>query len=129
VLAPDRGDLLLDRASLLRAPGLRRHLGFVPEAADPLPHLAVGELLALVAALRGAPTPPADRLERLGVAALSSRRLGALSLGQRRRCLPRLGTRRRPGAVAARRADQRPGGRRGQRAHRAAATPARGGPF
>jgi ABC-type multidrug transport system ATPase subunit len=88
VLAPDCGDVLIDGASLLRDPRLRRHLGFVPEAADPLPHLAVAELLALVAALRRAPSPPGALLERLGVSELLPRRLGTLSLGQRRRaCL------------------------------------------
>jgi ABC-2 type transport system ATP-binding protein len=88
VLAPDRGAILLDGASLRHDYGLRRHLGFVPEAADPLPHLAVSELLALVAALRDAPAPPAALLERLGVASLLPQRLGTLSLGQRRRaCL------------------------------------------
>src|SRR5262249_21628906 len=62
-----------------------RHVGYAPEAAELPPHLGVGELVALVAALKRCSLPPAALVERLGVGPLLKQRLGALSLGQRRR--------------------------------------------
>jgi ABC-type multidrug transport system ATPase subunit len=88
VLAPASGDVLLDGASLLNDPSLRRHVGYVPEGADPLPHLSVTELLSLTASLRRTSVPAGEMLERLGVTPIAHQRLGTLSLGQRRRaCL------------------------------------------
>jgi ABC-2 type transport system ATP-binding protein len=89
VLDPDRGDVAIAGESIAgrRAPA-RRRLGYVPEAADPPPHLTGDEVLSLVAALKGA-APLSDALrDRLGLADLGPVRLGAMSLGQRRRtCL------------------------------------------
>ncbi len=86
VLAADAGEVRIfgHRLSTARLPALR-HVGYAPEAADLPAHLGVGELAALVAALKGVPRPPAALAERLGVAPLLGKRLGALSLGQRRR--------------------------------------------
>jgi ABC-2 type transport system ATP-binding protein len=86
VLAADAGEVSLfgHRLAVARLAALR-HVGYAPEAADLPPHLGVGELLALVAALKGAPRPPPALVERLGVSPLLGKRLGALSLGQRRR--------------------------------------------
>lgn len=86
VLESDGGTVRLDGRRLDggdRA-GLR-HLGYVPEAADPLPHLTVGELLALVTALKRAAEPRSELIERLGVQPTLGQRIGTLSLGQRRR--------------------------------------------
>jgi ABC-2 type transport system ATP-binding protein len=83
-LAPDRGWVAIAGATS----GRRRQLGYVPEAADPPGHLTGGELLALAAALRGAPPLDEKTRERLGVAGLDGHRLERMSLGQRRRaCL------------------------------------------
>ncbi|HEX2574557.1 MAG TPA: ATP-binding cassette domain-containing protein, partial [Polyangia bacterium] len=86
VLEPDGGAVRLDgrRLDVGDRAGLR-HLGYVPEAADPLPHLTVGELLALVTALKRAAAPRAELVERLGVQPTLGQRIGTLSLGQRRR--------------------------------------------
>jgi ABC-type multidrug transport system ATPase subunit len=86
VLAADEGEVVIygHRLSAARIEALR-HVGYAPEAADLPPHLGVGELIALVAALKAAPRPPPELAERLGVAGLAGQRLGALSLGQRRR--------------------------------------------
>jgi ABC-2 type transport system ATP-binding protein len=86
VLAADAGEVSLfgHRLSTSRVAALR-HVGYAPEATDLPPQLGVGELIALVAALKGAPRPPPALAERLGVAPLLGKRLGALSLGQRRR--------------------------------------------
>jgi ABC-2 type transport system ATP-binding protein len=83
-LAPDRGWVAIAGATS----GRRRQLGYVPEAADPPGHLTGGELLALAAALRGAPPLDEATRTRLGVAVLDGHRLERMSLGQRRRaCL------------------------------------------
>ena len=86
VLAADAGEVRIfgHRLSTARLSALR-HVGYAPEAADLPAHLGVGELAALVAALKGVARPPAALAERLGVASLLGKRLGALSLGQRRR--------------------------------------------
>ena len=85
ILDPDAGHAELDGAPLLAA---RADVGWVPEAADPPPHLSADELVELVAALRRRSRPPADTLARLGWPELAARRIGAMSLGQRRRaCL------------------------------------------
>ena len=83
-LAPDRGWVAIAGATS----GRRRQLGYVPEAADPPGHLTGGELLALAAALRGAPPLDDATRARLGVDALAGHRIERMSLGQRRRaCL------------------------------------------
>jgi ABC-type multidrug transport system ATPase subunit len=85
ILDADAGHAELDGAPLTAA---RADIGWVPEAADPPPHLAADELVDFVAALRRRPRPPADTLSRLGWSELAARRIGAMSLGQRRRaCL------------------------------------------
>jgi ABC-type multidrug transport system ATPase subunit len=85
VLEPDEGSITLRGVPLRRA---RRHLGYVPESADPPPHLTPAELLRLCAALRRAPPLAAATVERLGVTPFLDQRIGSLSLGQRRRaCL------------------------------------------
>lgn len=69
----------------------RRHIGYVPDASEPLPELLVEEFLNLVRSLKQAPPAEASMLvtlDRLGVRALLRRRLTALSFGQRKRvCL------------------------------------------
>jgi ABC-type multidrug transport system ATPase subunit len=86
VLAADAGEVRIFGHCLATARSAAlRHVGYAPEAADLPAHLGVGELGALVAALKGVPRPPPALAERLGVAPLLSKRIGALSLGQRRR--------------------------------------------
>jgi len=85
VLEPDEGSVRLRGRPLARA---RRDLGYVPEGADPPPHLTVGELLRLVAVLRRCAPLSAELGGRLGIPPLESQRIASLSLGQRRRaCL------------------------------------------
>lgn len=89
IIEPEAGSVTLEGEPLIgrRAPA-RARLGFVPEGADPPPHLLAGELLALCAALKQVGIPPTSLLERLGVAALLEQPVGSMSLGQRRRtCL------------------------------------------
>jgi ABC-type multidrug transport system ATPase subunit len=80
ILEPDEGQIFLRGHPLDR-----RHIGYVPEAADPPLHLTVAELLALVAALRRAPPLDPALQARIGVDGLAGQRIGSLSLGQRRR--------------------------------------------
>jgi ABC-type multidrug transport system ATPase subunit len=85
VLDPDEGSVTIKGEPLRRA---RRHLGYVPEGADPPPHLTGAELEGLVASIRRAPPLEGALRERLGVVATRDQRIGSLSLGQRRRaCL------------------------------------------
>lgn len=89
IIEPEAGSVTLEGEPLIgrRAPA-RARLGFVPEGADPPPHLLAGELLALCAALKQVEILPTSLLERLGVAALLEQPVGSMSLGQRRRtCL------------------------------------------
>lgn len=95
ILVPDAGRISLGphRLDGDGAAG-RRHIGYVPDASEPLPELLVEEFLTLVRSLKQAPaaassTPGlAGTLDRLGVSALLRRRLTALSFGQRKRvCL------------------------------------------
>ena len=66
----------------------RRHLGYLPDAADALGDLTVDELITLTVALKraevGAPVVAGWR-QRLGLEASSRQRLRALSFGQRKR--------------------------------------------
>jgi ABC-type multidrug transport system ATPase subunit len=86
ILQPDDGDVAIfgHRLSTARVAALR-HVGYAPEAADLPAHLGVGELVALVAALKGCERPAPALADRLGVTPLLDKRLGSLSLGQRRR--------------------------------------------
>ncbi|HKA92124.1 MAG TPA: ABC transporter ATP-binding protein [Haliangiales bacterium] len=84
LIRPDAGAVTVAGRSVADA---RHTVGFVPEAADPLPFLSVHELLSLVAAVKAAPVVE-DMIETLGLRALLDQRIGTLSLGQRRRaCL------------------------------------------
>lgn len=88
ILEPDRGEARICGHSLRRARAAAlRGVGYAPESADFPPHLGVGELVDLVAALRGRSPLDAAARSRLGVEPLLRQRLGALSLGQRRRAL------------------------------------------
>lgn len=83
-LSIDRGWVAIAGASS----GSGRHVGYVPEGADPPAHLTGGELWALVGGLRGGAPMPAAVTDALDLATLAGRRLGQMSLGQRRRaCL------------------------------------------
>jgi len=92
VLAPDRGAVTIAGASVWgpdrERVASRRQLGYVPEGADPPGHLTCDELLALVAAVKGAPPLGADLRASLDLGALGRVRIDRMSLGQRRRtCL------------------------------------------
>lgn len=89
LLEPEAGSVSLAGEPLLgRGARARARIGYVPEGADPPPHLLAGELLSLCAALKQADTPPRELLDRLGVSPLLEQPVGSLSLGQRRRtCL------------------------------------------
>jgi ABC-type multidrug transport system ATPase subunit len=89
ILEADHGRATLGGASILgpHAPA-RARVGYVPEAADPPPHMTPREVSALVAALKRAPPPGPETIERLALSAFWDRPTGSLSLGQRRRaCL------------------------------------------
>lgn len=88
VLALDLGELRIDGVRLPAHGGRERlRLGYVPATTEVLPHLTVGEFLALVSNLKSATTRQDHLHRRLGVEALLHRRLGSLSLGQKRRCM------------------------------------------
>jgi ABC-type multidrug transport system ATPase subunit len=88
LLAPDRGAVTIDGVSPLTGPpSVRRALGYVPEAADPFPYLAAGDVIRLIASIKGVDAPDA-LVDELGVTRLLNQRMEALSLGERRRvCL------------------------------------------
>jgi ABC-type multidrug transport system ATPase subunit len=81
LIRPDSGLVTLAGRTVADS---RHALGFVPEAADPLPFLSVYELLSLVAAVKAAPLLE-EAIDALGLRALLDQRIGTLSLGQRRR--------------------------------------------
>jgi ABC-2 type transport system ATP-binding protein len=88
VLEPDEGAVFVCGVSLDRPARALSRVGYVPEAADPPPHLTVAELAALAAALKRAARPDPALVLRLGADAILDQRVGTLSLGQRRRaCL------------------------------------------
>jgi ABC-type multidrug transport system ATPase subunit len=87
---PDSGRVVLCEERI--APGAmagRRHLGYLPDAADVFPDLTVAELVRLAVALKRA-RPPASALtswrRRLGLETVDGR-LRTLSFGQRKRAL------------------------------------------
>lgn len=88
ILEPEAGQVLLCGEHGYRA---RRHLGYVPDGAEPLPALTPRELSGLYSALRGQRDTDAEAdalAERLGVTPVYDRPLASLSFGQRRRaCL------------------------------------------
>ena len=66
----------------------RRALAYVPEHPELAPYVAIGELLLLVARLRGLPDDAAwAALAAVGLEALGARTVRELSMGQRRRAL------------------------------------------
>ncbi len=84
LIRADAGAVTIGGRTVLEA---RHSLGFVPEAADPLPFLSVYELLSLVSGVKSAPLPD-DAIDSLSLRPLIDQRIGTLSLGQRRRaCL------------------------------------------
>ncbi|AKT41334.1 ABC transporter ATP-binding protein [Chondromyces crocatus] len=89
LIEPEAGTVVLHGTSLLgRDAPARAGLGYLPEAAAAPPHLSVRELLALVAALKRAPSLEGAVLDRVGARSTLDLRMGSLSLGQRRRaCL------------------------------------------
>ena len=84
--AADSGRVQLDGSELV--PARRGHLGYMAEDAEPSPHVSVREFVGLVAALKSAPPPAPELIDRVGVTPSLTQSYGALSLGQRRRaCL------------------------------------------
>lgn len=90
-LAMVAGALAIDRGWVAVAgvtSGRRRHLGYVPEGADPPGHLTAAELWSLVGGLRDGAALAADARAALGLDAIAPLRFERMSLGQRRRaCL------------------------------------------
>lgn len=66
----------------------RRSLAYVPEHPELTPYATIGEVVRLVARLRGRPAADADAaLAAVGLEALAQRTVRELSMGQRRRAL------------------------------------------
>lgn len=89
ILDPDAGRVTIcDQPLDGGGTAARRHLGYVPDATEPLPEILVGEFLALVRALKKAAPPTKELLLQLGVTDLLKQRISTLSFGQRKRvCL------------------------------------------
>ncbi|MBA2541582.1 MAG: ABC transporter ATP-binding protein [Deltaproteobacteria bacterium] len=92
ILAPREGRVLIDGASVwgTRADRqrARKHLGYVPETADPPGFLVGDELWSLCAAARQANPPSPALRDALGLDELRDVAVERMSLGQRRRaCL------------------------------------------
>jgi len=92
LVEPDRGAVEIGGVSAHDGSGrAQRQLGYLPDATDVLPELAVGELVALVQTFKHArpdDSAPIEALrDRLGLAALWRQRLITLSFGQRKRAL------------------------------------------
>jgi len=86
VLGRDRG-LVTIGGDLAGTVAAQRRIGYVPEAANPPGHLTGDEVIALVAAVKGAALDEAVRAG-LRVDELAAQRIDRMSLGQRRRaCL------------------------------------------
>jgi ABC-2 type transport system ATP-binding protein len=86
---PDEGEVALLGHDLWRDEvAARRALAYVPEHPELAPYVSVGELLLLVARLRGHPdAAAADVLRAVGLDGLAGRTVRELSMGQRRRAL------------------------------------------
>ena len=84
---PDAGRIEIDGCDLWTAEvAARAGLAFVPEQPDLTPYATLGEILALVASLRGEPpASAAGALALAGLDGLAGRSVRELSLGQRRR--------------------------------------------
>lgn len=91
VLPPSRGSIrLLGRALDQRRPGLRRHLGYLPDSPPLYDDMAVTDYLTYVARLRGLTRGDAQRrcalvLDQCDLGAVARRRVGNLSRGYRQR--------------------------------------------
>ena len=86
VLAVDRGRITVGGAGAGTV-AAQRQVGYVPEAANPPGHLTGDEVIALVAAVKGARLDPAVRAA-LALDDLGRARIDQMSLGMRRRaCL------------------------------------------
>jgi ABC-2 type transport system ATP-binding protein len=84
---PDAGRIEIDGFDLWAAEvPARAGLAFVPEQPDLTPYATLGEILALVASLRGEPPDSAaSALALAGLEGLAGRSVRELSLGQRRK--------------------------------------------
>lgn len=89
LIEPESGSVTFQGESLLDKNGkAKRHIGYVPEAANAPAFLSAAEYLSLIATLKKSTWPSAELLDKLGVSILLNQRIGSLSLGQRRRtCL------------------------------------------
>ena len=92
LVEPDRGTVEIGGISAHGSTGrAQRQLGYLPDATDVLPELAVGELVALVQTfkhpLRDDPAMLVDWRARLGLEPIWRQRLVTLSFGQRKRAL------------------------------------------
>jgi ABC-type multidrug transport system ATPase subunit len=86
---PDRGRVEVDGLDLwMEEAKARRSLAYVPEHPDLTPYATIGEIVTLVARLRGEPLDGVDRaLDFAGVRALAGHSVRELSMGQRRRAV------------------------------------------
>jgi ABC-type multidrug transport system ATPase subunit len=86
---PDRGRVEIDGVDLwVEEARARRSLAYVPEHPDLTPYATIGEIVTLVARLRGEPLDSVDRaLDFAGVRALAGHSVRELSMGQRRRAI------------------------------------------
>jgi ABC-type multidrug transport system ATPase subunit len=89
LIEADAGEVMLCKERV--APGTtrgRRHIGYLPDAADAFPDLTMAELVTLSVALKRAnvvPSVVAGLRQRLGLDSSFGQRLRALSFGQRKR--------------------------------------------
>jgi len=86
---PEAGTVTVDGLDLWREEReARRRLAYLPEQPDLSPYATLGEVLRLVAALRGQPAGRgAEALARVGLGELTARSIRELSMGQRRRAM------------------------------------------
>lgn len=86
---PETGTVTIDGLDLWREEReARLRLAYVPEQPDLSPYATLGEVLRLVAALRGEPASRgAEALARVGLGELTARSIRELSMGQRRRAM------------------------------------------
>jgi len=86
---PHRGTVAIDGLDLwIDEVSSRRHLAYVPEQPELTPYATIGEILQLVAGLRGTSVDAeADALVHVGLTGLSHRTVRELSMGERRRAV------------------------------------------